>query len=134
MTNTIRRLTGTGLGRVVLVALALYALIVLGDSSRRLVGAGPYRRSYEGEILEKKTSAVGWFIQIISGRAIFGPTDKGTRQAPVGPWRLVLRTSQGEVFEVAVPRRIYEQALPGTNIQRRSGTSTPVLMQAPVRQ
>ncbi|MCM2314858.1 MAG: hypothetical protein NDJ92_06880 [Thermoanaerobaculia bacterium] len=111
--DAVRKLARTGRGRVVLAVLGIWALVVLGDSVGRLVGVGPYQRNWSGEVVSKHQSTLGWVTHVAAGRAIFSATDKGTRGAPVGPWRLVVKRAGGSTIEVAVPRRVWERAAPG---------------------
>ncbi|MGK2856972.1 MAG: hypothetical protein ACSLFQ_07185 [Thermoanaerobaculia bacterium] len=115
--DTIRRLAATPRGRLILALLAIWAFIVLGDSVARVVGAGPYKRDWSGEVVSKHESTAGWIAHVAAGRSIFRSTDKGTRGAPVGPWRLVLKRAGGSTIEVAVPRRVWERAAPGMMVK-----------------
>lgn len=112
------RLSRTTGGRVILVVLALYALVVLGDSTVRILGISPYVREYKGEVVAKRESTFGWFVHLASGRTVFGPTDRKTRKPPIGPWRLEVLTRDGSI-EVAVPRRVFEAAAPGMKVSCR---------------
>ncbi len=115
--ETVQRLARTPRGRVILVLLGIWAFIVLGDSAARVVGVGPYKRNWSGEVVSKHQSTAGWVAHIAAGRTIFGATDKGTRGAPVGPWRLVVRGAGGSTIEVAVPRRLWNRVAPGMMVK-----------------
>lgn len=111
--DTASKLWKTNGGRAVLVVVPLWALLVIGDGAARLVGAGPYRGNWSGEIVSKHESVLGWFLQLASGRAVFSATDKSTRKAPIGPWPLVVKEDGGSTIEVAVPRRVWDEAAAG---------------------
>ena len=121
------RLGQTRNGRIILVVLAIWALVVLGDSAMRVGGMGVYARSYSGTVVSKHVSTWGTIVQIASGRSLFRPTERrGFRTPTVGPWRVVIR-NDGETREVAVPRSVYERARPGAHMRKRTGQKVPVL-------
>lgn len=120
------RLSRTRNGRIILVVLAIWALVVLGDSAMRVGGIGVYARSYSGTIVSKHVSTWGTIVQIASGRSLFRPTERTTRTPTVGPWRVVIRNDR-ETREVAVPRHVYERARPGNHMRKRAGQKAPVL-------
>ena len=115
--DVVRKLSQTARGRVILAAIAIWALVVLGDSTMRLLGAGVYKMNWSGEVVSKHQSTLGWVAHVASGRTVFGMVDKGPRGAPGGPWRLVVKAAGGETIEVAVPRRIWERAAPGMMVK-----------------
>jgi hypothetical protein len=115
--DTLRRLSQTGRGRAILALVGIWALIVFVDSAARVGGVGPYKRNWSGEVVSKHQSTFGWVAHVAAGRTLFGTVDKGTRGAPVGPWRLVVKSAGGTTIEVAVPQRIWERAAPGMMVK-----------------
>ena len=124
------RLAQTTWGRVVLAVIAVYAVIILGDGVMRVAGLGPYRWTYSGTIAQKQVSTWGTVVHALSGRNWWQKTERGARTPVVGPWRLLVRLSDGRTVEVAVPRRTYDAALPGMGIESRSAMAPPILKEA----